>query len=225
MGRREIAVLGVLGLLLLSGCAQIAVHSTVDGDGTIAEYRMDINTSRTVYGFLEQSAQSEGYDNVSAAILSDVNESQREQFTYEEAFHGDSVTMTFTATDFVPPENGSISVTRTDGRLVYDDTTFYNETASEVGSSNLSNAMYSGLAVDYYLTMPGTIRDSNADSVDGNTAEWHVTGANAFNDLHVHAESDAPTAFGVPGFGVLGAIAAIFGAALVALLSERAADR
>lgn len=220
MANQKLAVLGLVGLIVLSGCAQISVHSTVTADGEISEYQMEINTSRTVYGFLEQSAEEEGYESVEESLLADLNESQREQFTYEEEFDGDEVSMTITAEDFEPPADSSISVSERDGKIVYEDTTFLNESASGLDgeSSDLSETMLSGLAVDYYLTMPGEITDSNADSVDGNTAEWHETGSDAFTSLEVRAESEKPSMFGVPGMGAVSAILAIVLVAFVLVI-------
>ena len=220
MDGNKLAVVGVVGLILLSGCAQISIHSTVSADGKISEYQMQINTSRTVYGFLERSAEEEGYDSVKDSILADLNESQREQFSYEEAFDGDDVTMTLTAEDLEPPADSSISITKRDGNLVYEDTTFLNESDEGLGgdSSELSESMLSGLAVDYYLTMPGEITNSNADSVDGNTAEWHETGPDAFTSLEVRAESEIPSGIGVPGMGVVTGTLAFLIVALILVI-------
>lgn len=219
-GRRLALLVALCGLLALSGCAQLAVHSTVTADGTIEEYRMEINTSRTVYGLLESSAQENGYDSVRASFLADLNESRAEQVSYDEAFDGDRVRMTITITDYDPTANDNISVTRTDGKLVYEDRTFYNESwePSDAESGGLGESVLAGLAVDYYLTMPGEITDSNADEVDGKTAEWHATGADAFQSTRVYAESDVPTGASLPGFGV---VAAVFGLLCAAYLLGR----
>ena len=68
--------------------------------------------------------------------------------------------------------------------------------------------------VDYYLTMPGPVVESNADAVDGNTAEWHATGSEAFSETRIYAESDAPTIAPVPGFGMGVALLAVTAVAL-----------
>lgn len=215
MERRTLAVLGLVGLVVLSGCAQISIHSTVTAEGTISEYKMQINTSRTVYGFLEQSAEDEGYDSVKESILSDLNESQREKFTYEEDIDGSDVSITIKAEDFNPPSDSNISISKQDDKLVYEDSTFLEETGSGEDMSEDTEAMLSGLAVDYYLTMPGEITETNADSVDGNTAEWHETGSDAFSSLEVKAESEVPSGIGVPGMGAISAIGAIIVVAII----------
>ncbi len=215
---RRTARVGVLvALVLLAGCAQLSVHSTVGGDGTIEEYRVQINTSRTVYGFIEQSATEDGYDSVRASFLDGIDESRAESVEYDESFDGDRVTVTITLLEYDPDDGSGISVTETDGTIVYEDRSFVNESAQQsmVDEGNLSGAVTAGLAVDYYLTMPGEIVDSNADEVDGNTAEWHATGPDAFVDNRIYAESEPPTAPGQPGFGVGVALAAVAGGALL----------
>lgn len=203
--RVGVATSGLIALLLLAGCAQIAVHSTVAADATIEEYRMEITTSRTVYGLIEQSAQEEGFDSVEESLLRDLDldEVGAESVEYDEEFDGDEVTMIVTMTGVDPAEFDNVSVTEEDGRLVYEDRTFAAASQMEdvPDESDVSDTVAAGLAVDYYLTMPGEIVDSNADEVDGNTAEWHATGTDAFTDTRIYAESELPTTAPVPGFG------------------------
>lgn len=215
--RRSAALLGLIGLVLLAGCAQLTVHSTVEADGSIAEYRVEVNTSRMVYGFLEQSAEREGYDSVRESFMADMNTSEVGEVTYDEEFDGDRVTMTITATEFEPPEGGPIEISEDDeGRLVYEDRSFANATGG-TEMDEASAAMASGLAVDYYLTMPGEIVETNADEVDGNTAEWHATGADAFTDTRVYAVSEPSTATPLDGFGAAVGVIALVVVVLVGL--------
>ena len=208
-------------LLVLAGCAQIAVHSTVAADGTIAEYRIELNTSRTVYGFLEEGVEQQGYDSLRDYFVSNVDEDRVGEVTYDESFEGSTVTVSITVEDFEPPANGSITIESTDGMLTYEDTVFVNETAGSIEDeqTDAARTMTAGIAVDYYLTMPGPIVDSNADVVDGNTAEWHESGLDALSDNRIYARSELPTGAQLDGFGVVPAVLA------VALLSALAAVR
>lgn len=215
--RKTAAFAGLALLLLLAGCAQVTVHSTVNADGSIAEQTYQINMTRTAYGYLEESAEQDGYDSVEASIMSDLNESEREQIEYTEEYNGDTVTMTLTRTDFVPTGDDRISVTTEDGELVYEDLSFVDEAAAAEAETDFSQSITSGMSVDYYLTMPGEITDSNADVVDGNTAEWHESGSEAFNDNRIYARSEKPTFSAVPGFGAVGAVVALLAVALVAI--------
>lgn len=214
--RKTAAFAGLALLLVLAGCAQVTVHSEVKADGDIAEMTYQVNMSRTAYGYLEQSVEQEGYDSVKESMLSELNETQREDVEFTEEYNGDTVTMTITRKDFDPSEENGISVTTEDGEIVYEDTNFVDEAAAAEESTELSSSVTGGMAVDYYLTMPGEITDSNADSVDGNTAEWHESGADAFNDNRIYARSKKPTFSAMPGFGVVGAVIALLAAAMFA---------
>ncbi|KAB1196033.1 MULTISPECIES: hypothetical protein [Haloferax] len=210
VSNRELAGLAGLALLLvLAGCAQVTVHSEVTADGEVSELTYQINMSRTAYGYLEESAEEDGYDNVTESMLAEFDESERQDVEVSEAYRGDRVTLTMTRRNFVPDGDSGIEITSEDGKIVYEDTTFVNETAAAEEETDFEKSLSSGLAVDYYLTMPGKITDSNADSVDGNTAEWHESGSDAFDDNRIYAVSDKPTFGSVPGFGVVGAVGAL----------------
>ncbi|WP_396610576.1 PGF-CTERM sorting domain-containing protein [Haloferax sp. S1W] len=218
--RKTAALAGLALLLVLAGCAQVTVHSEVKATGEVAELTYQINMSRTTYGYLEESAEAEGYDSVKESMLADFNESEREDIEVTEEFNGDQVTLTMTREDFVPDGNSSINVTTADGKLTYEDTTFVNETAASIDDSDdFSDSLSGGFTVDYYLTMPGEITNSNADTVDGNTAEWHESGSEAFTDNRIYAVSKKPTIGSVPGFEAVGAVIALLVATL--LLARR----
>lgn len=186
----------------------MSVDSTVAADGTIDTYSIELNTSTMVYGMLSESAKDDGYDSLKESFLSDVNRSSYESVTYDEEINGDRATVTFTLKGFDPSASDSIDVTETDGKLVYEDTTFHNASA-EVTDDQESYT--SGLTLTYSLTMPGEITDSNADEVDGNTAEWTETGADAMTGTRVYAESEKPSGVlgSVPGFGTAAALLAL----------------
>jgi PGF-CTERM protein len=215
--RRTIAtILAALALVSLAGCASVSVHSTVDSNGTISEYRMNVTTSRTAYGLIEQSAEEEGYENVSAYLLSDVDDVRAASVRYDESFDGDSVTMSIAMEDVEPNGSGPLSVTRENGTIRYVDETFYNESYVPADDdSEWGQAISGSLSVDYYLTMPAEITDSNADSVDGRTAEWHESGPEAFESNRIVAESEVPGPLSTPGFGLLGAVLALLAGAFL----------
>lgn len=210
-------LLAVLALVLLSGCATINVHATVTADGTIEEYRFQINTSSTVYGFLNEAAKDEGYDSLREQLLADIDENATGEVTYDEEFDGDDVSITVTILEFEPPADSSFSITEEDGMLVYEDLTFANETTQ---MTEEQRSFLSGLVVHYYLEMPGDITDSNADEVNGNIAEWHETGADALVNNRIYAKSEIPGPLSVnmPGFGFVIAITALL---LTGLLARR----
>lgn len=199
MRRKSIALGGLALLVILSGCASLSVHSSVTADGTISQYKMELNTSSMVYGMLEEEANGGGYDTVEDYYVSDFNDSSFGSISYDEEFDGNDVTMTLGIEDFDPPEDSSISVTESDGSITYEDETFVNESADVTESQE---EYMSSVTVNYYLTMPGEITDSNADEVDGDTAEWHENGPEAFVNNPIYAESETGSLLGVPGFGI-----------------------
>lgn len=193
-----------LALLVgLAGCAQISIDSTVTADGEIEEYNMVINTSTTVYGFLNEDAKEEGYDDIGEMWQDDLDEEDVSSFNYSEEIDGDEVTMRFQLEGWTPDSDSNISIEKSDGTMVYEDVTWVNESAEEGENSE----MLSGMVVQYRLTMPGEITDSNADEVDGNTATWTETGHDAMTDNRIYAESEISSSSGVgPGFTTLTAL-------------------
>lgn len=198
-------------LVLLAGCATMSVSSAVGADGTIETYQLQINTSTTVYGFLSEGVKEDGYDSLRESFLSEVDEERYESVDYDEEFDGDEVSITITFEGFEPGPDDPMNVTVTDDRIVYEDRVFVNQSANTSGEMN--SAFTSGLTVHYYLEMPGEIVDSNANEVDGNTAEWHETGPDAFTHNRIYAESERPTSIpgvGQPGLGIGAALLALF---------------
>ena len=209
MKRTTWVLAGLVGLVLLSGCASLSIHSTVEADGTIEEYRIQINTTSTVYGFMDQQAEEDGYDSLRESFTSQINESRVGNISYDEEFNGDEVTITITAHEFRPGPNSSLSISRDDGTLRYEDLTWVNETVQTGPSSNMTERVMSGFVIHYYLEMPGEITDTNAHEVDGNTAEWHESGSDALYDNRIYAKSEVPTSAFGPGFGVVAAMLAL----------------
>lgn len=202
MNRRLLGIGALLVLVGLAGCAQISTSVTVAEDGVLEEYEVTINTSTTVYGLLSEQAKEDGYDNLRDQLTSDINESRYDELEYDEEINGDDATIYLRLEEFEPGSGSSISITRSDGQLVYEDTTWLNESAEESEYEELM----SGMVLEYRLTMPGEITDSNADEVNSNTATWTATGADAYTNTRIYAESDVPSGLLGTDFGA-GAVA------------------
>jgi hypothetical protein len=205
MQRHHVGLLTIGVLVLLSGCTTATVDTTVSEDATVEEFEMYLNTTSTVYGALEDVMQDEGHDSLEDYVL---NGSDPEAVTYSEEWSDEEVSIHVSAEGEYPLSDRYVSVTEEDGQIVYEDRMFYNESSER--ASEFQELIMSGVTVHYYLTMPGEITDSNADSVDGNTAEWHSTGSEAIRDTRVQATSEKPLLSSVPvsGFGPLVAIIA-----------------
>jgi PGF-CTERM protein len=209
--RRLIAGLALGAMLLLSGCATVSVHSDVAGDGTISEYRLDVNTTTTVYDLLNDRAEDAGYDDFSAQLREVVNESNAESVTVDESIDGEQVQFTLIATGYEPVSNGNLNVTTEDGTLVYSDTTFYN--ASQ--SSDFDSGLAGDLEMRYTVEMPNQVETARgADSVNGTQATYTASGPDAFSETQVYVTSET-SGVAAPGFGVAVALVAVLSAALL----------
>jgi len=204
MRRRHVLALLLLGLLVgLSGCAQISIHTTVTADGEIAEYRAIVNTSTDAYGFAASQAEDQGYDSVEEWALDGREADEHEDIHYNERFDGDDVTINVTRTNLDPANSSTFTVEQSDGQLEFTDTRFVNESAVDD-----DNQFIEAVVVEYTVEMPGTITNSNADSVDGNQATWTETGFEAMNRNRIHAESNLPL-FGIGLVPVIGLAALV----------------
>lgn len=206
-----VATLGLL--LLLGGCVQASVHSTVNGNGEITDYQMDINMSRQAYGYFESSVQQEGYNSTRDYFQAQLEGEATSGVEVSQEYHGDTVSTHISIDRIDPDKSPAFNVTIEDGKIIYRDRTFVNQSAQASGGMG----SMSGMAVDYYLTMPGEITNSNADVVDGNTAEWHSTGSGALTQTPIQATAKRPLLARVPGglFGVLGALGLLVVGAVV----------
>lgn len=202
-----IATLGVL--LVLSGCAQVTVHSEVSADGTISEYQMDLNMSRQAYGYFQQSVRQDGYNSTREYFQTRMTGPATEGVDINQEYQGDTVSTTVTIDRIDPEESPVFNVTVENGQVEYRDRSFVNRSATPS-----SSGMMGGMTVDYYLTMPGEITSSNADVVDGNTAEWHRSGQAAFVDTPIRATSEVPIWSRIP-WGILGGALVLLSALVV----------
>jgi PGF-CTERM protein len=209
--RRLLAGLALGVMLMLSGCATVSVHSDVAGDSDISEYRIDVNTTTTVYSLLNDRAESAGYENFSSQLRDGINESNAESVTVDSAIEGEQVQFTLVATGYDPVDNENLNVTTENGTLVYSDTTFYN--ASQ--SNDFDSGLASDLEMRYTVEMPGDVETARgADSVNGSEATYAASGPDAFSETQVYVTSEA-SSVPVPGFGVGVAVAAVVSAALL----------
>lgn len=211
MNRRLLAVVGVILLVGLSGCATVSISAEVSDANTVEEYEMNISTSTTVYALLESSAQDDGYENLEEAFTDGTfNSSAAESVEYSEQIDGNDAVISIQVSELNVSESESISIQEEDGDLIYRDNTFLDEdfNASETDTTE-------SLVLEYELQMPNEISESNADEVDGNTATWRRTGEDAYRGFVVEAESPKPTNNSIPGFGVLAATTALAAAALL----------
>ncbi|AIG98497.1 MULTISPECIES: PGF-CTERM sorting domain-containing protein [Archaeoglobus] len=209
--RRLMILFLLVGLaVVLSGCATLSVHSKVNKDGSVESYKLVINTSSFVYGLLAEGAKKEGYESLRESFLSEIPEEMRDKVSYDEVWSGDQVSIIIEARDYVPADDDKVKIRKENGFLIYEDLSFASEN-NQTSSNELGNALLSSFSLHYYLEMPGKIVESNANVVKDNKAEWHLTGASAFN-TRIYAKSEVP---GIPGFEAALAIVGLLAAGLL----------
>lgn len=206
--RALLATLGVAALLVTAGCMTANVDATVDDDGTVATYDVTLEMTPTVYDSLQAQATEQGHDSVESYLLSDVNTTRMDEYSYEQSIDK-NVTINVSFVEWSPGPDSDVSTTVDNGTLTYVDRTFV--TVQE----NSSVALGDGVAVEYRLTMPADITASNADLINNDTAVWNY-GANEPVREPMRAESPASTSAFGPGFGVGTAVAALLAVALLA---------
>lgn len=217
MKRRPLAVAALALVLLLSGCATVSVESDVAADGTIDRYELNLDTSTTVYSLLDQAAVDDGYASLAAQLRANINASNAGNVSVNQTVDGDRASVTLVVTEWNPVDADRLNVTRTDGRVVYEDTTFYNASVNGGGGVDITD-----FELRYVVNMPGDIqRAEGADSVNGSTATYEASGRDAFTTTRVYVESDAPTGVLSPGFGVAPAVVAALLASLAVAVAAR----
>jgi PGF-CTERM protein len=201
----------IVFLVISCGCFTLEVHSKVNADATVSSYSIDLKTSQFVYNALKNSAKEQGYATVRESFQA---QSEPGVLTYNEVWDGDTVTISMASTrpiQSLDPENWQIR--KEGGYMIYDDKRFSSDEAID-DSNEFTEAMLGSVGLHYYLEMPGKIVETNANAVDGNRAEWHLTGSEMFT-TNIYAKSEVP-ALGIPGFGPLAALAGLCCAVLVA---------
>ncbi len=197
----------ILTAILISGCISLKVHTKVNKNGIIDDYKIEMTMNSMLYGILKEHAKKQGYSSLREYFLANFSKILSGQITYNEKWKDDEVTIIIDAKNVKPSPNSKIKIYREGNYIVFRDATFKSEKQSN--ESKFGGAFLPGFRLDYYLEMPGKIVDSNANVVKDNKAEWHLTGTDALN-AEIYAKSEVPS---MPGFellvGVLGLIGAM----------------
>jgi hypothetical protein len=212
MNRTPVAVLALGTLLLLSGCAEVAVDTTVAGDGTVESYEANVEMSPSTFETLQSTAEDEGYDSVERYLLRGVNESRAESISYDQSLGDDgNATIQLRLESWDPGPSSGVETTVEDGNVTFTDQQFVEE-SSPLGSQR-------GYSLNYTVTMPTNVTDSNADTVEGATATWQYDSDEPVEEP-IRAESEVPSSGLGPGVGATGTVSAV--ALAAALLARHA---
>ena len=166
MKREHVALIAVVAMFALAGCADMTVTTTVDSDGEIEQFQMEVEMDQQAYALALEEAEQQGHDSVSEAMaagfeaetdgaVSDAETNEyRDGGTYVAEVAYNEVNMA---------ESGSVDTTITD-----DDTLIYTEEFPDSADDELD--------ITYRVEMPGEIVETNADEVDegNNVAIWEI---------------------------------------------------
>jgi hypothetical protein len=211
MGARG-AILGAA--VLVSGCLAVTMSTTVDGNGKITDVTTELNLSQTNYDLFASLIQMsspgtdmktyfvENYSKSYGGPGTKVDYSERKSNGYV------YITLDAHGTDVIPEAGSNISVTKEGDYWVYRYLTTGAESAAGVPSDvgSLGDALDNAITMDFYVTMPGKIVDSNADKVNGNKAEWHYNLKTLRNVSSIYAKSEVTKS---PGFEAAAALLAL----------------
>lgn len=185
--------------VFIAGCATLSVYAKVNPDTTISNYKVTIETTSMVYGFISGGLKSNFDENL---------------YNYDEKWTGDKVTITLTAkTTLKTNDPVNWTITKVNNHMIYDDKRMMGYPPSSE-DNEYSNAMANSISMHYYLEMPGKIITSTADKTDNNKAEWHLQG-NEISTTPIHAESELPAIPFIPGFEALLGVIGIVGSVLI----------
>lgn len=129
---RTAAVLLVVALVVLGGCAQVTTTTRVSADGTIERMEMRMEVDELVYDALESDAERQGYASVEELLEADAREDLEEEHVGEVSASTDvlddgSYLLTVTATDVDPDGLDGVTVAVDDDTLYYEDTDAFDE--------------------------------------------------------------------------------------------------
>lgn len=186
--KKILLILLIVLIVLFSGCVSVSHNVKVDKNGELAKYEMTVNTSSMVYSMLNSmSKEGDG-----KSLRDTVTENGG---TYEEIWNGDNVQIKISGIG-----SDNVTIEKTDDYIVYRDAMI---DSGETGA----------IQIHYYLEMPNKITESNADSVNGKKAEWHMTDSSSVRD--VYAKCETPS---LPGLGLF---SAVFMLLMVTILRRR----
>lgn len=196
---RRTKLLVLVGVLVaISGCAQIDATVTIGEEGELDQWEMDVQFSEAAWGVLEFFAESEGYDSVEQLLLEDSTEDDDGEEDDVECTEGteevqvdeDERSVHIVCNDPVVRNESAVNIdVAEDGSITYEDvsTSAYEEDleGAEEMDLNLDE-------MEFTLTVvfPAEVTSTNAHTVEGNRATWHLT---EFQEDSLQAQTASPS--------------------------------
>lgn len=201
MKRQHVAVVALVAMFALAGCADMTVTTTVDSDGEIEQFQMETEMDQQGYALALEEAEEQGYDSVSEAMATDfeaetdgaVSDAETNEYRDGETF----------VAEVTYNEVNMDQVTSVDTTITDDDTLIYTEESPDSVDDEVD--------ITYRVNMPGEIVKTNADRVDeeNNIAIWELDGDT--ETLYVESERDHFSLWTVAAVVGVGALALIGG--------------
>ena len=180
--RRILLIFSVVSLILASGCVDMAFYTSIDSAGEVEKFQIQLNMTTAMYAMLDGLSTQEGASSFKDAMQNPKNPSGTNQgLDVQEEWDRENgrVKVTMTVRDLPALKNTNyLSVIREGEYMIFRHDLSSSSAASQQSYENpWADQMEKMFTVNYYLTMPGDIVDTNADVVQGNRAEWHSTTA------------------------------------------------
>ncbi len=188
MKLKELVITILLLGILTSGCVSMTIDSKVDNSGNLQNYKVVVSTNSCVYGLLNSEMSDDGM------TIRESVEANGGTYTEEWNEEEDEVDIIIEKIN-----NESVDIQVEGDYIIFrDDFTDMSELTSRYDDDDMTSEMVnSAIKIHYYLEMPGKIVDSNANTVDGNKAEWHMMDLKSTKPIY--AKSEVST---LPGFRI-----------------------
>jgi len=116
--KRLLIVVGLCGLLALTGCSSVTVEVTVAGDATIDSYSVEATMPQTVFEQLQ--SQTENGQSVCDSVRSDFNRSNYDEYDCSTRSSNGNVTLEYQLRNWNTSDFDRITVSRTgEGNVTY----------------------------------------------------------------------------------------------------------
>ena len=204
MKRQHVAVVALVAMFALAGCADATVTTTVDSDGEVEQIQMEAEVDQYAYGVMLEEANAEGSETVSGVIAAEFDDEMGDGITdveHEDRRDGETYVLDITANQVDVERLGGMETEETD-----EDTILY--TAEDLQSATVDEVD----DMTYRVEMPSEITETNADDVDedNNVAMWNVDDTDV-ETASVESEQDSFSLWTLAALTGVGALVLIGG--------------
>jgi len=193
IGLKKFGILALLVFgLFITGCVTIDEHVKVNKDGEIEDFWVSVTGLPYIVKEEGSLCKGKGLSNYKESkwVLKDrritndgivVVYESHDMICKEYWFNNKTVKLVGKFKTISSESIRGIKITKENGYIIFEQ---YSKESSDATSVPIN--------INVYLEMPGKIVESNADKVEGNKAEWHLT-PNTYNKItKLYAKSEIP---------------------------------